>query len=292
MMNITNILVPVDFSPPSRLALNHGIAFARKLRAHLTVLNVVETTAAAMYAFPVESAKIDTEHEEQARRMLCALVAPEDQDDLDLRVLIRQGDIHSEIVSAIAQDKADMVVMGTHGRGLFGRAFIGSVTQHLLRKVHVPVLTVCHVSRPLQFERILYATDLSDSSAAGFLSIVELAAVTRSRVTLLHAIDTAKLVSQTRDAIVNVDLAQIRTDADSHLKALSADAASRNIPTDVALVEGKPPDAILKAAEDGCSDLIAITIGKKGLLERALLGATAERLIREAHVPVLSIPVM
>jgi hypothetical protein len=57
------------------------------------------------------------------------------------------------------------------------------------------------------------------------------------------------------------------------------------------LLEGNPAETILKAAEENCADLIVMTVSKKGLIERALLGSTAERLIREAHLPVLSIPV-
>jgi nucleotide-binding universal stress UspA family protein len=253
-------------------------------------LNVVESAAAALYAFPVESAEIGLEHEEQARRLLCALVSPEDQDDLDLEVLVKQGETESEIVSTIQQQKADLVIMGTHGRGLFGRAFIGSVTQHMLRKLRIPVMTVCHVTRPLSFGRMIYATDLSESSIVGFQYLAGLAAITGSHITIVHAIDTARLLSQTTEAMVNIDIRQIRDDAETRLKALAAGTGAP-IQTDALLVDGEPPYAILRAAEDDCSDLIVITVGKKGLLERALLGSTAERVIREAHVPVLAIPV-
>ena len=56
------------------------------------------------------------------------------------------------------------------------------------------------------------------------------------------------------------------------------------------LSEGVPATSILKIAEENTVDLIIMTIEMKGRLERAILGSTAERVIREAHVPVLSIP--
>src|SRR5688500_7395818 len=154
------VLVPTDFSPPSRLALNHGIAFARKFRARLTLLHVVESSTALIYTFPTEAPRIEMEHFEQARRMLSTLVAPEDQDDLDLHTLVKSGDVEDEILSTIREDGADLIVMGTHGRGLIGRALIGSLTQKMLRKVDVPILTVCRVARFPAFDRILFATDL------------------------------------------------------------------------------------------------------------------------------------
>jgi len=192
-MRIENVLVPVDFSPPSRLALNHGIALARKFHARLTLLNVLEASTAVINPLPKESARAEQEHREQASRMLAALVAPEDQDDLDLQLLIKTGHIEDEISSAIRENKVDVLVMGTHGRGIAARAFIGSVTQHMLRKAPVPILTVCHVSNPLTFERVLFATDLSEPSSHGFHSLLELARVTRSNVSVLHSVDMPSL---------------------------------------------------------------------------------------------------
>lgn len=289
-MRIEKVLVPVDFSPPSRLALNHGIAFARKFHAKLALLNVVETPNALLYTFPTESARIEKEHREQAWRMLPALVAPEDQDDLDLQILVKTGTIEDEISSTIREERADIVVMGTHGRGLVGRTFIGSVTQHLLRKVPVPILTVCRVARPLTFERILFATDLSDASVQGFHSALELARVTRSNLTVLHVVDTPSL-AYAGGGMAGIDSHRLLEEARTRLNDLTARGSTQKIKIDTVLIEGNPAEAIFRAAEDNCADLIVITVEKKGLLERALLGSTAERIIREAHLPVLSIPV-
>jgi nucleotide-binding universal stress UspA family protein len=78
-MDIKNVLVPVDFSPPSRLAVNYGVSFARKFHARLTLLHVVESGAAMVAGFPVETAAMEKQHRDQALRMLSTLVAPEDQ---------------------------------------------------------------------------------------------------------------------------------------------------------------------------------------------------------------------
>jgi nucleotide-binding universal stress UspA family protein len=289
-MDIKTVLVPIDFSPPSRLALNQGIAFARKFHARLTLLNVVETPPAFTYTWPADYAKVETQHRDQAWRMLSALVAPEDQDDLDLQIMVKAGNVEEEISSTILETKADAVVMGTHGRGLFARTFIGSVTQHMLRKVPVPILTVCRVTRPLTFERMLYATDLSEASNQGFRSVLELASITRSTVAVLHAVHAPTLAS-VEAGMAGVDKRRLLDDARVGLNALEADASRQKIKIEALLLEGNPAEAILKAAEEDCADLIVMTVSKKGLIERALLGSTAERIIREAHLPVLSIPV-
>ncbi len=70
-MHIDRVLVPVDFSPPSTLAVNHGVALARKLKAQLSLLHVVESGSALVYTFPSEADRVVTQRKEQAEKM-CA----------------------------------------------------------------------------------------------------------------------------------------------------------------------------------------------------------------------------
>jgi nucleotide-binding universal stress UspA family protein len=117
------------------MALKCGISLARKFSAELTLLHVIEPATPLTYTFSTESEKIEQERFERAQRMLAAMLSPEDQDDLNLRIAVTVGGIEPEIMSAIHENKADVVVMGTHGRGLPARCLAGSVTRALLRKV-------------------------------------------------------------------------------------------------------------------------------------------------------------
>jgi nucleotide-binding universal stress UspA family protein len=222
--------------------------------------------------------------------MLSSLLGPEDQDDLDLQVVIKAGDIKHEISTAILEGKADIVVMGTHGRGLFGRWLIGSITEGILRKVSIPVLTICHVSQPLAFKRILFATDLSEGSKQGFDFALELAQTMRSDLLILHAINPGPAYDGVE--ILPDVIPDGLEEAKARLAEFQADAARAKIKTETIVVDDVPAEAILKAADEQVPDLILVTVQKKGLVERALLGTTAERVIREAKVPVLSIPVV
>ena len=287
-MRITKILVPVDFSTPSRLAVSHGITLARKFHARMTLLNVTDLPGTVLYAQPATSEKIEREHREQTSRMLSSLVVPKDQSDLDLQIRVKTGNIEEEIYSSISEEEADVLVMGTHGRGVVGRAFIGSVTQNVLRKVTVPVLTVCRVSRPLTFDRILFATDLSDACRRGFELVLELARVTRSNVSIIHSVDVP---GAAYGAGTDIDRRELLETAGLRLHELADEGRRQEVHIETVLLEGTPAEAIFKAADENNTDLIIITVERKGLLERALLGSTAERIIREAHLPVLSIPV-
>lgn len=292
-MDIKRVLVPVDFSPPSNVAVNYGISLARQFRAKLTLLHVIESPAALMYTFPAGVDKIEKQNRERAERMMAALVAPEDQDDLDLQTIVKAGEIEEEIQAAVLEQNTDFVVMGTHGRRLLGRWFIGSVTQNMLRHMAVPVITVCRASRPLAFKRILFATDFSDYSAAGFQFATDLASATGARIVLAHVIEQRPAVSyETPEVAACFDEDRRRALEKAHiaLAGLESAAKSRGVKIETIIAEGVPAEALLRIADENTVDLIAITVSSKGVIERALAGTTAERVIREAHVPVLSVP--
>jgi nucleotide-binding universal stress UspA family protein len=288
-MTIKNVLVPVDFSPPSRLALDYAVSLARKFRATLTLMHVMESPSGLAHSFRSESAKTENAHREQALRMLSALLGSEDQDDLDLRIVIKSGDIKDEIVSTIGEQRADIAVMGTHGRGFFGRLVIGSITEGILRRTTIPVLTVSRATKPLTFGRILFATDLSESSRCGFRFALDVAQTMGSDVLILHALERVCLTYGGGEMVGYVSEHNVE-EAKKKLVDFAAEANSRQVKTETLVVEGVPAEEILKAASESDADLILITAAHKGFVERTLLGTTAERVIREAQVPVLSIP--
>ena len=289
-MNIRNVLVPVDFSPPSRLAVDYAVSLARKFRAKLTLMHVVESPSALAQLFQSENAEVKIAPSDQALLMLSSLVAAEDQDDLDLRTVLKSGNIKDEIIATITEQQADVVVMGTHGRAFFGRLVIGSVTEAILRKVSIPVLTVSRATRPLAFKRILFATDLSETSKQGFGHILEMARMMGSDFVLIHALDNTSL-TYSGEGMAGYVSPRSMNEADTKLAELAAEANARKIKAHTIIVEGNAAEEIVKAAEENDADVILITVARKGFLERALLGTTAERVIREAQVPVFSIPV-
>jgi nucleotide-binding universal stress UspA family protein len=293
-MRITKVLVPVDFSPPSTIAVNHAVLLARRFRAKLSLLHVIEPSTALMYTFPTESEAAERKRCERAERMLSAMLGPEDQDDLDVVTSVAVGDIAAIIEIAVHEQHPDIVVMGTHGRGLVGRWLIGSVTQSLLRKIDVPILTVCHATRPLSFKRILFATDFSEGSAKGFDFAMDLAATLNAEVVVAHVIDKRPLVTyETPDVTAVFDAEQKRfmEEARTTLKQIEAEARNRKVLVETIVSEGIPADAISRIADENMVDFIVLAVSRKSRMDRILLGSTAEKVIRDANVPVLSVPV-
>lgn len=140
-MKITNILVPVDHSPFSEQALEYAAELATKLDAKLTLLTVIgiPTYGVPELGVGITASMMDnlvrdnqTALDELAKRYE-AVVG---------QTLVRAGDARDVILQTAEETKADMIVMGTHGRRGISRALLGSVAEMVVRTSPVPVLTV------------------------------------------------------------------------------------------------------------------------------------------------------
>jgi nucleotide-binding universal stress UspA family protein len=141
---VTRILCAMDYSPAALQALGFALAIGRQRHAAITVLQVVEWLAEEeppeMAHFNVaefRGALITDAHERL--RAVISEAAPGRAGVEDAVVI---GRAHRAVI-ATAEDKgADLIVMGTQGRGAVGAALFGSTTQHVVRAASCPVLTV------------------------------------------------------------------------------------------------------------------------------------------------------
>src|SRR5688572_2219988 len=289
-MEIKNITLPTDFSQTSQTALDYGVALARRLRARLTLLHVLEPQTIPDITTDIDIDKFDKGRRESALHELGALLAPEDEDDLNLELVLKSGNPRKEIPLAVEEQHADLVVMGTQGRGRLGRLILGSTAEALLRKLHVPVLTVSHVTAPRDIKRILFATDLSDASRACFGFVLEAARTLHADIVAMHAMGGPALTSGELGFEVQPEELALQ-EAHRRLEGLMAEGRRHGVTVQTCVADGPAAEQILKAAAETPADLILLTIESKGFFERALLGTTAEHVVREAAVPVLSVPV-
>ena len=131
-MNITRILCPTDFSPCSRQAWLRAVGIAKAQGAAITVLHVVPPVA------PGDGAG---DHQ-RLLRMLDEFVSI-DKDGLSIETVILEAPAaHEEIILQADRLRADLIVMGTHGRSGLDRLLLGSVAERVLRTARQSVMTV------------------------------------------------------------------------------------------------------------------------------------------------------
>lgn len=142
-LQIKYILVPIDFSAPSKKALDYAVPFAEQFGAKLTLLHVVEPVATPDFAnsFPLmmENDKVRA----ACKAQLQSLVKEQAIDPkLVEKTLVRQGRAFHEIADAARTLKTDLIIISTHGYTGLKHALLGSTAERVVRHAPCPVLVV------------------------------------------------------------------------------------------------------------------------------------------------------
>ena len=150
MIRLNNIVVATDFGEVSDAALDYGRELARAFGAALHVFHAADNV---MTRFPMDApfagmAELQAEVEDGARVRINALLTDEDRATLGATAAVWTSlSPATAIVEYATQVHADIVLVGTHGRGAVGHFFLGSVAERVVRTAPCPVLTVHHPER-------------------------------------------------------------------------------------------------------------------------------------------------
>ena len=144
-MKPKRILHPTDFSGASSRAFAKALELARADRAELLLLHVltpVVPVADEGYVSPKTYDDLTRAQRAHAGRQLDALAARARRARARVRTLVLEGRPHERIAHAAKARGADLIVMGTHGRGAVAKFFLGSVAERVVGTASCPVLTV------------------------------------------------------------------------------------------------------------------------------------------------------
>jgi nucleotide-binding universal stress UspA family protein len=142
MIELKNLLVPVDFSEPSLKATEYALSLARRFGATVHLLHVIEDPVVYLPMFESYPLPTREQFETYAQDRLENWVSEEDSEGIKLEYHWRHGKPHVEVSKFSSEKKIDLIVMGTHGRGPAAHLLLGSVAEKVLRKAPCPVLTV------------------------------------------------------------------------------------------------------------------------------------------------------
>ena len=140
-MKIKHILVPTDFSGPAREATDYALELARQFQATITLYHVIEDPVVyipALGGFAPQPHDLEGFSTVALNEWVVAADAP----GLTIRRAWKHGHPVSDIIEYASEHDCDLIVMGTHGRGMLSNMLIGSVAERVVRKAKCPVLTV------------------------------------------------------------------------------------------------------------------------------------------------------
>ena len=139
------ILHPTDFSPASRAAFARAVAEARASRGQLLVVHVLSTVMPFVgdeYVSPQTYADVLQTVRLHGQKQLDKLVARAKTAGVRVRGLLLEGAAADAILRTARSRRADVIVMGTHGRTGFTRMLMGSVAARVIGTAPCPVLTI------------------------------------------------------------------------------------------------------------------------------------------------------
>ncbi|WP_256300602.1 universal stress protein [Haloarchaeobius salinus] len=276
------ILVPTDGSECATAAVGYAEDLARHYDAAVHVLHVVDSRTA-------ENVPQQEERGLRAEAIVEEVTEEVEAADLEVEGAVRTGVPHRTILEYVEKNDIDLVVMGTHGRTGVERYLLGSVTEKVLRRSDVPVLTVRDTddgSVHYPFESVLIPTDGSDAADAAADVGLDVAARYGSEVHVVSVVDAFSMGLDVRS--------QLMTDALEDAAAEAVESIAGRADDSVARVEktvgyGRPYRKLRRYVEENDIDLVVMgTHGRTGL-ERYLIGSVTEKIVRTSPVPVLTV---
>ena len=292
------IAAGIDFSPESEIAARQAVAVARHVGGEVVLVHValaVELPQMSADAEPWLRPSMDT--------LRARLSAAQELDRVQLAELrerlsgqgplvsqvLAQGYPEEALCSAADQLRADLTIVGTHGRTGLGWFFLGSVAQHVVRSSRSDVIVARReVAGAGGFRRILVATDLSPAADRALDRAVELAA-SDAEIHVLHFYHLRAVGWSEGDYAFPADVErglarELEAAGEKLLEPRRRPGGPRLV---FHLLHGSPIPGVVHWLERHDFDLAVLgSHGRRGF-RRAVLGSVAEAVVRRSPCSVL-----
>jgi len=274
---IKSILVPVDGSDNSRVAIDYAIYFAQLFNAELCGLNVVDVRSlegpflsdisASLGFAPFQNylPKFQEILEERSDLILNNV----EQKVISSQIKFRKKRL-SGVVSTLISEEAkmfDMVVIAQRGEhAQWSSGLLGSTTESVVRKIPRPVLVTTNTFRKIKNITVAYDGEFESSNAL--------------KTALEMFIDDA----------FNVNVVIVTDDIEKKEKLtseVSEFVTPYNKDVNITVLSGDSGKAIIDYVEDNSSDIIVMGVFSHSRIHDIILGSTAAYILRKASIPVL-----
>ncbi|MCX8108358.1 MAG: universal stress protein, partial [Verrucomicrobiae bacterium] len=287
----STVLCAVDFSEQSRLALKYSAVGAMSYGARLVVIHAHRFDIPPYFT----PAQIDTIKQQldlaragavDSLRHYAGSVLGRIANSLQIEYRVVDAHPVDAILDTASTENANLVVLGTHGRGGAKRLWLGSVAENVATHAEVPVFIVRQKQHefidtatpeaPVRLKTVVVPTDFGPASRAAL-------GVGASIAERFHARLVPVCVLESRDPAAAVD-------AETKLKEwLGEDRQSTCVVEPVTRI-GSAHDEIVAFINETRADLLVLGSGNTRIAGQPVLGRTTRLLLRKAPVPVLVVP--
>ena len=293
-----SICVPLDGSPFAEQALPAAAEIARRCGAILQLALVHHPVPALATALEVPEieAQLDQENRAREQTYLSSIV---DRVRMTANVPVSgtllDGAVADALQAHVEDSAADLVVITTHGRGPMSRFWLGSVADHLMRRLHVPVLMIRPAGStppPPDLKMILVPLDGSSFAERALEVAVTLGKPFGAAFGLMMVIEPPLPIADPSGLAVLPAMAetekQLRAGASRYLDGIAGRLRQEGHVVRTFAAEGpRAAEAIIAQADVIGADLIVLASHGAGGFERLVLGSVADKVIRASSHPTL-----
>jgi nucleotide-binding universal stress UspA family protein len=274
----SKVLIPVDFSETSMLAIRHAAYFAETTHAHVYLLHVVNSHYMSQNMFiPVVNLK-QSEVEGKAAEKLEQLAQDMRKEyKVNIDCIIRSGTPASEVVRVAKELSASLIVMGTHGYSPIQEIMIGSVALKVLTRSSAPTMVMSSAATHKGYSKIVLPIDNTVNSRQKVNYSLEFAKRFSAQVHAIALVGTDEMDDKPAMELV---LHQIQTLAKEKAVSFHSEVLTG--------VKNRATSTI-KYAEKAGADLIIIMTDQDAELSGFFLGPYSQQIIHLSKVPVIAI---
>lgn len=288
------ILVPVDFSQPSRKAVAAAVELAKRFDAKLALVHVTGPKGRPGSYGAFEMAGMTRDPRRPAREKLAEFAENEVPADIDLTRLVESGLAYKEIATAASGWDADLILIATHGYTGIAHAVLGSTAERVVRHAPCPVLVVRGREKrgakiafsPDLIHTILLTTDFSENSLAAFAHAVAWARQLSAKLFLLYVVPE-HLPAELSHIGVVLHEKRVAQDAEKQLPEFARAHLPAGQAVEKRALIGPPEHMICETARTLDAGLVVMSSHGHTGFKHLLVGSVAERVVQHAPCAVL-----
>ncbi len=283
-LKFKTIVVCIDFTAASNLALLYARRFAAHYGAKLLLVHIIDPARISpeeMDARPALHDIIDS-----AKNDMQKLWTELAENGIVGSWIVRHGNVRDMILDAVQENHADLIVLGSKGMALTGGSRFGTVAEQLVRAAPCPVLTVVPESRWQELENdhrrlLLVPTNFSAASQAAFLYALEFAKSTGASLLLVHAVEY--------DFAVEPIAGQLEDLRAEDMRMLLTSARAANVEAESIIRVGDASKIILDLARERKADYIVMGVRGGDQVDGTRLHGRVQGLMHRSPCPIFSI---
>ncbi|PKP01081.1 MAG: hypothetical protein CVU11_16325 [Bacteroidetes bacterium HGW-Bacteroidetes-6] len=274
-----NILIPIDFGRRTDMQIQQAYLLARLMNTSLTLIHVVNQYSAISYSNQQADMSYGQPDDSIVTKIRRLALHFSEKLNYEVNHVVLEGNVYEQIVDFASKSRARMIVMGKSGKSSPLQDSIGKYTAQVVRMASCPVLTINNIIKS-SFDKIILPLDLTKQIRNKIAIAIMFSRYYGSTIKLLTVI-TRDNFSREKEFVEKMNATKdflIENNVACSTEIIYNFSSSQSVSS-----------RILNYADDTESDLIMIMTQQEQDWRHTYVGSTASNVIRNSHIPVISI---